>query len=472
MEREQFAVAGPFKDISGLSPLPDQQLPDQRAERLISCLDQSAFTARHMRLYLVIMLAHLTDGLDLLMLGVVLPGIIVTFHLSPSQAGFLASGTFIGMTIGAMLITYVADLIGRKKAILICISLYGTLSVAAGLSQSYEWLLTTRMLQGVGLGAEVPIVLTYILEFVPTRRRGTLSAGAVSLWQFAGLFAALIAIAIIPAFTWRGMFIVAAILSLMIMVFVAFIPESVRFLLKQGRVAEADVVVRRFSSIPPENVVISSQRIPPTASIRDILRGRYLLFTLGAWIMSAAWGMAYFGMSVWLPSILIKMGFTQIHSFAYTAAITGFGATGVLVSGMLMDRFGRRAMTVACFLVGGLSMIAWGFMSTPAGILFFGMLTTFAGTGGVAGCLFTYICEIYPTQFRAAGSGLATVWQRIGGAVAPVVLGALVGERGSVFDSFILLGGILIVGGIAALLMIYETRGRSLEEITDHLAGQ
>jgi putative MFS transporter len=236
-------------------------------------------------------------------------------------------------------------------------------------------------------------------------------------------------------------------------------------------VAEASGVVRRFSNVAPENVGIA-YATPQNASIRDIIRGRYLRVTLGAWIMSAMWGMAYFGMSVWLPSLLIKMGFTQIHSFAYTAAITGFGACGVLVSGTLMDRFGRRAMTVICFLVGGLSMIAWGFMSTPAGILFFGMLTTFAGTGGVAGCLFTYICEIYPTQFRAAGSGLATVWQRIGGAVAPAVLGALVGAQGTVFDSFILLGAVLIVGAIAALFMIHETRGRSLEEITNHLVAK
>jgi putative MFS transporter len=444
---------------------------DDWSERLFSALDQSKFTPRHARLYLVVMLSHLTDGLDLLMLGVVLPGIIQTFQLAPSQAGLLASGTFIGMSIGAMFITYLADHIGRKKAILICIGLYSILSIAAGLAQSYQSLVVLRTLQGVGLGAEVPIVLTYVLEFMPARRRGALSAAAVSLWQFSGLLGAVIAIVVIPAFTWRGMFFIAAILSVVMMAFLAFIPESVRYLVKQGRVAEAERVVRRFSSVVPDDVAITRQHAPvPSASIRNLLRGRYLRFTLGAWIMSAAWGMAYFGVSVWLPSILIKMGFTQIHSFAYTAAITGFGATGVLVSGALMERIGRRATMATCFLIGGMSMIAWGSMTTPLGILFFGMLTTFAGTGGVAGCLFTYICEIYPTQYRASGSGLATVWQRIGGAIAPVVLGALVGSKGAMSDSFLLLGAILIGGAIAALLFTYETRGRSLEEITADLA--
>lgn len=202
-------------DVASIADFED---PDRTAkpgpQHLFASLDQSTFTARHARLCLVVMLSHLADGLDLLMLGVVLPGLIQSFELTPSRAGFLASGTFIGMTIGAMFITYLADRIGRKKAILLCVGLYSILSIAAGMAQDYQSLLATRTLQGIGLGAEVPIVLTYVLEFVPARRRGALSAGAVSLWQFSGLFATVITIVIIPSFTWRGMFFVAAALSL------------------------------------------------------------------------------------------------------------------------------------------------------------------------------------------------------------------------------------------------------------------
>lgn len=443
-----------------------------RSGQLFASLDQSAFTKRHAWLYTLIMVAHLTDGFDLLMLGVVLPGIIATFKLTPPQAGFLASSVFFGMTIGAVSITYLADRIGRKKAILLCVFLYSAFSLLAGFAWDYTSIVTMRFLQGLGLGAEVPIVLTYLLEFVPSRRRGILSAGAISLWQFAGLFAALIAIVIIPAFSWRGMFVLAAISSFVLILILTYIPESVRYLLQKDQVAEAERLVRGFSSVDPNSVRVETDLATlPKTHIWDILRGRYLRYTLGAWIMSVTWAMAYFGMSVWLPSILIRMGFTQIHSFAYTAAITGVGASGVLLSGAFMDWIGRRATTAACFLIGGASMIAWGFSTTTAGILFFGMLTTFTGTGGVAGCLFTYICEIYPTQFRANGSGLATAWQRIGGMVAPSILGLLVGAKVSVFSSFVLLGTILIVGGIAALLLTYETRGKTLEQITQDLAG-
>ena len=116
-------------------------------------------------------------------------------------------------------------------------------------------------------------------------------------------------------------------------------------------------------------------------------------------------------------------------------------------------------------------MIAWGFSSNPNLILVFGMLTAFTGTGGVAGCLFTYICEIYPTQFRATGAGLSIAWQRVGGIVAPVILGLLISPQASAFSSFVLLGCLLLVGGVVAVALTYETRGKTLEQITNDLAA-
>lgn len=444
-----------------------------KQERLFASLDQSAFTNRHAWLYTVITLTHLTDGFDLLMIGVVLPGIVAAFKLTPPEAGFLASSVFMGMTVGAITITYLGDLIGRKKALLICVALYGVLSLLAATSWDYRTILTMRLLQGLGLGAEIPLVLTYLLEFVPVRRRGMLAAATISLWQFAGLFAALAAILIIPAFSWRGMFVLGAIPALVLAVVLAYLPESVRYLLYRKRVVEAEQVVRCFSSIDPDKVEVQAKaaQAPAEVRLRDILRGKYLRYTLGAWIMSVNWAMAFFGIAVWLPSILMRIGFTQIHSFAYTAAITGAGGAGVFLSGVFMDWMGRRATMASCFFVGGMSMIAWGFSTTSTAILFFGMLTAFTGTGGVAGCLFIYICEIYPTQFRATGAGLSTAWQRIGGIIAPSILGLLIGANEAIFSSFVLLGINLIIGGIAAVALTYETRGKALEQISADLAS-
>jgi MFS transporter, putative metabolite:H+ symporter len=442
-----------------------------REARLLASLDQSKFTRKHWWLYAALTLTHLTDGFDLLMIGVVLPGIAATFKLTPTEAGLLGSSAFVGMALGAVTITYLADQFGRKKALLLCVFLYGVLSLVAAVAWDYYSILITRLIQGVGIGAEMPLVLTYLMEFVPVRRRGVSSAATISLWQFAGLFAALAAIVIVPAFTWRGMFVLGAIPVLVMMIVLFLIPESIRYLVHRNRLEEAEQIVKRFSSVDPATVRVEPKPTPARIELGDILRGKYLRCTLGAWIMSVAWSMAFFGMSVWLPSLLMRSGFTLVHSFAYTAAITAAGAAGVFMSGIFMDWLGRRTAMTLGFFLGGLSMIAWGLSTTPALILTFGLLTAFVGTGGVAGCLFTYICEIYPTEFRATGAGFSIAWQRIGGIIAPTALGLLVGTQSSAFGSFVLLGGLLIVGAIVAIALTYETGGKTLEQITVGLAA-
>lgn len=442
-----------------------------REAQLLASLDQSAFTKKHWGLYLAVTLTHLTDGFDLLMIGVVLPGIIAAFKLTPAEAGVLGSSAFIGMAIGAVTITPLADRFGRKKALILCVALYGVLSFLAAQASDYQSILAMRSIQGIGIGAEMPLALTYLMEFVPVRRRGVSSGTTIALWQVAGLFAALAAIIIVPAYTWRGMFLLAAAPAFIMLVVLFFIPESIRYLVHRNRLNEAEQIVKRYSSIDPATVHVEPTAPQRKIWIADILRGKYLRYTLGAWLMSVAWSMTFFGMSVWLPSLLMRSGFTLVHSFAYTAAITGAGAVGVFMSGIFMDWLGRRTATALGFFIGGLSMLAWGLSSTATAILFFGMLTAFAGTGGVAGCLFTYICEIYPTEFRATGAGLSIAWQRIGGIIAPVVLGFLIGNGSSAFGSFILLGCLMLIGSVVAVLLTYETRGKSLEQITTDLAG-
>ncbi len=444
-----------------------------REARLLASLDQSNFTKRHTWLYLCITICNLSDGFALLMMGVVLPGIVATFKLTSPEAGLLASSAFLGIAIGAVTITCLADRFGRKKALLASVLFYGLLSLLASIAWDYKSLLVIRLVQGLGIGAEMPLVLTYLMEFVPVRRRGTLSATLISVWQSSGLVAALVAIVIVPAFTWRGMFVLEGVFVLIISGAMLFIPESMRYLIQRNRLDDAERIVQRFSSIDPAHVVMRAQ--PSTAhakiKIASILRGNYLRYTLGAWIMSVTWSMAFYGMNVWLPSLLLRSGFTLVHSFAYTAAIASAGVAGVFMSGIFMDWLGRRTATALGFFVGGVCMIVWGLSSTLTSILVFGCLTAFAGTGGVAGCLFTYICEIYPTQFRATGAGFCIAWQRIGGIAAPIILGLLIGAQSAAFSSFVLLGSILLIGGVVAIALTCETRGKTLEQITSDLAG-
>jgi putative MFS transporter len=445
---------------------------DPSAERLLASLDQSAFTAKHWTMYFAVAFGHFFDGFDINMMGLVLPGIIASFALSPAQAGALASSVFLGMFVGSVLIGILADKFGRKKALVMAVTAYCALSLAAAFATSYSSLMTLRILEGVGLGAEVPLVFTYLSEFMPTRRRGLLLASSVFFWQASSFFAAFVAIAVIPAYTWRGMFVVGALPAIVLIFFWLRLPESVRFLIGRGDLDKARAIVKDVSTVDPATVQLPvKQSVPQPARVRDILRGNYTRPTLGIWLMQFTGGAVFFGLAIWLPSIFAKMGFSIVKSFAFTGLIAGAGALGNLGGGMLLDKLGRRASISAMFVIGGLLMFVWGSASSPTAILALGALTSFFASGGAGGPLFAYTSEIYPTRFRAAGTGWAAAWQRIGGIVAPPALGSLLGAGVPGYTFFAVMGGVLLVGGIGGYLLGYETRGKSLERITADLAA-
>jgi len=447
-------------------------IADGRVSRLLASMDQSNFSKRHAALYATVIFFHFFDGFDVLMMGTVLPGIRTTFNLTSVQGGVLVSSTFIGMLIGAVMIPMLADQIGRKRALFLAIAWYAVFSLVAATATSYNELFIVRLLEGVGLGAEVPLVFTYVVEFVPTRKRGLLAASSVFFWLTSGGIASATAILVVPSLTWRGMFWLGAVPAIVLIFAWRHVPESIRYLLSRNRIVEAETIVRQFSSIDPDTLdskllarPVSRDESSAKKRFAEIFRNGYLRYTLTLWGVNFGSGMVFFGLSAWLPSIFIQMGYTMVHSFAFSSLIATAGAVGCLCHALLIDIFGRRLTIGLSFLIGGLATFAWGNASSIYAIMGLGALTAFTGAGGVTGCIHTYNVELYPTQTRAMGAGFATAWQRIGGIVAPMILGAFLSAKLPLFSSFAFLGAIMIANSILVLGLLYETKGKSLEQI-------
>ena len=244
-----------------------------------------------------------------------------------------------------------------------------------------------------------------------------------------------------------------------------------RFLLARGQLDAAERIARTLSTVPPETVPPAAlPTSAPAARLTDLLRRGYLHATLSVWIMQFCGGVVFVGLAVWLPTVFVGMGFPLVRSFLFTAAITGAGALGNIGAGLLLDRVGRRPTLAAFFLIGGVLMLAWGRAQSGLAIVALGAVTAFFGAGGAGGPLFTYTSEIYPTRFRGAGTGWAAGWQRIGGIVAPVLLGSLLTLQAGAYAFFVALAVALLVGGIAVLALGTETRNKSLEQINAELS--
>jgi putative MFS transporter len=456
---------------------PESMLSDiervQEASGLTQRLDASRFTWRHARLYGITISGQFFDGFDATMLGVILPGIAATFGLSKLAAGTLASSAFFGMFIGAVISGFIADRIGRRAALMLSISEFSVFSFAAAFAPSYHWLITARALQGIGLGAEVAIMFAYLAEFLPIYRRGVYLASSSLLYQVAGVTSALVALMLVPIFSWRIMFAVGALPLVTVLLMALYLPESVRFLLQNNWAAEARAIVDGLSSVsagamePPRHAAVVAKA--RHVSVWKILEGRLLKITLGIWFMNLTSGFVFFAVLTWLPSILISEGFSFAHSLHYTAAIALAGAFGAVSVGVSMEAIGRRRTIALFFFCGGSFLVLWGRQHSDLGVLVFGLLAAFFSFG-VAGALNSYTGEVYPTAFRARGTGWAGGCLRIGGIIAPPVVGGMLGGGYGAAAVFALLGTICLVSSIIAIFMTYETAGKSLEEIASRVS--
>lgn len=435
-------------------------------------LDRSDLTLRHLGLYTLVVLGQMFDGFGISAIGYALGGIIHTFHLTPAQAGFLASASFYGLVVGAFLIGPLTDRIGRKKGMLLAISIYAVFSLLCAIAPSYSALWWFRAIQGVGLGMEIPVAGTYVAEFMPTRYRGRLLIFSTFFWAGSTVLAGFLAIALVPHYGWRSLFWMGAIPTLLVFAVWAGLPESVRYLVQHRRLDEAHRIVNWLSTVPEaagatlagQPVAEATQPVP----LGRIFVGKYARLTAGIWMIEFIAGIVLYGLSSWLPTIFLRMGFGQAHSFLFAATITGSGALGSLIGGLLVNTVGfRRALTFG-HLLGGVFLMIWAFAHGTTSIILLGAAAALFGVGA-GGVAFAYLSQLYPTALRATGVAWGGLWQRGGGIVAPPIIGILIGLNTPPVVFFFFLGVLWVVNAVISWTMTHEVVGKPLEQIAREL---
>jgi putative MFS transporter len=274
---------------------------------------------------------------------------------------------------------------------------------------------------------------------------------------------------------WHAIFWSGAVLGLFITLLVARLPESPRWLISKGRLAEAGAIVKQIEAsashrmepraepavvAPPPAAVSTSERPRWSEVLSPAYRGR----TLIVWTL---WAAAYFvtnSLNNWMPSLYTTVYHLGLRESLRAASLLNVAQVAVLlVCAFCIDRIGRRNWTAASFIAGGLLAIL-GFVRAYSAFSVMLLATLSYGIIGSANAvIYLYTPEIYPTRMRAIGTGLGTSWLRIASALGPAAVGVMVGATGigSVFWMF---AGVSVVGALAATRMI-ETRDRRLEDI-------
>lgn len=434
-------------------------------------LERIPINKMHYRLLGIHGMGWLFDSMDVGIITFVLAALSVSWNLDTGQLGLIGSAGLFGMFIGAGASGWLADRYGRKAVFQTTLLIFSISTLLNAFAWNLESMLLFRFLAGLGLGGELPVVSALMSEFVPTKARGRFVVLLESFWAGGWLAAALIAYFIIPAYGWQAAFIIGALPAFYVWVIRRKLPESPRWLESQGRLKEAEEVMRKLEDESSRNIGRSLLNVPRAATpkperplgLRELWQGEYFRRTLMLWIAWFCLIFGYYGIFVWLPTLLVKAGFTMVKSFEYVLIITLAQVPGYFSAAWLIERWGRKP-TLACYLF--LSAVAAYFYGQSAdvnSILLFGSVMSFFNLGAW-GAIYAYTPELYPTRGRASGAGFAASFGRIGGIIAPYAVGMLLATIGNA-GVFAMNAVMLAVAGAAVLVLGPETRGLRLEEI-------
>jgi putative MFS transporter len=290
-------------------------------------------------------------------------------------------------------------------------------------------LMALRFLAGLGLGGELPVASTLVTEFSPAKRRGFMVVMLESFWAYGSVLAALVGFLVVPTLGWRVALLMGALPAFYLFVVRRALPESPRYLLAQGRVAEAEAVVRQVErgagvASPPSGAEAVEQAAPvQRVRIGELFAPRYLRRTLVIWTLWATMNFAYYGIFLWLPLQFVRKGFSLNDALLFNLIIAIAQIPGYFTAAYFVERIGRKATFVIYLLLAAAGAYFFGQVALVAqdvtAILLWGSVISFFNLGAW-GVLYTYTPELYPTRLRGTGAGWAAACGRVFAFLAPL----------------------------------------------------
>jgi len=483
------------------SPHAAASAPD-RAAHLAARLERAPFTRCHLRARILMGSATFLDAFDALALAFILPILSGLWALSPVEIGSLIAAGYVGQFVGALMFSRLAESFGRVISVAAATLMMSVMSLGCAAATALPMLLICRLVQGIGVGGEMPVAATYVSELSRANGRGRFFLLYEMIFPVGMMATGQIATWLVPAFGWRTLFLIGGIPGLVLAVRLTRLPESPRWLISRGRFDEAEAVIAQIeasarrhgrsdpagragdaahpASAPeaaaathparPGPAPAGLQSAPQPASnersrwaelLSPFYRGRSLI----VWTL---WASAFFvanGLNNWMPTLYHTLYGLPLRDALRAASMTNVAQVVVLLfCAFLIDRIGRRHWTVACFAIGAPLLAALALGGAGSLVLVMVLATLAYGIiGSVATVLYLYTPEIYPTRMRSIGTGLATSWLRLASAASPALVGLIVTRHG-IGAVFLMFAAVAVIGAGAATRMV-ETRNRALEHI-------
>ncbi|HVE23274.1 MAG TPA: MFS transporter [Acidocella sp.] len=433
-------------------------------------LDRLPMGSFHRRVLQLVGLGMFFDGFDNSMGAGVLAALVKNHWSTIAMNAHFISATFVGLSIGAVLSGFLGDRFGRRFAYQFNLLIFGVSCVLSSLATSMDQLIILRGIMGIGIGAEYVVGYSTVSEFMPPKRRGRALA-IVGLLSMSGGFAVyLVSTQIIPHFGWRPMYIIGGAGALWVWYMRRKLPESPRWLEKMGRTEEAERVLAEIereasqggavlAPVPPA-LPQPARWVPvgvlfaPAARRRTMLA---LLVNLGCMVGS-------YSFISWIPSFFVQQGFTVKDALTFSTIMTFGNIVGPTIGIFIADRLGRRRGLIYAAVWCAVAGLAYALQTNIYAVVACGFLLitgiTLAMALGVGG----YTPELFPTEYRFRGNGVAQMVGRIGVILSPYLVVKLFHAYGT-GAVMIFIAALYVTMALCLTLFGIETNQRSLEAV-------
>lgn len=385
-------------------------------------------------------ISWLFDAMDVGIISFIVAALTVAWSLTPEQVGWLTSINSIGMAFGAALAGILADRYGRKTVLLSTIIIFSVATGLSALATSFVVLCVLRFIAGFGLGGELPVASTLVAESMPAAERGRAVVLLESFWAGGWLLAALIAYFVIPYYGWQAAFIIGAVPAVYAIYLRSALDDSPRHL-----------------------AIRNKQKLSFGESFTSIWKREHRRSTVVLWVLWFTVVFSYYGMFLWLPTVMVLKGFSLIKSFEYVLIMTLAQLPGYFTAAYFIERYGRKFVLVLYLSLTAGSALWFGNADSVPSLLAAGILLSFFNLGAWGG-LYAYTPELYPTSVRSTGAGMAASCGRIGGVIAPLLVGYMVKSGIGISWIFTMFFAVIFIGVLAVAFFGRETRNIELAD--------
>jgi AAHS family benzoate transporter-like MFS transporter len=425
--------------------------------------DEATFNGFHGKVLLWCALIIIFDGYDLAVAGIALPSIMKEMGVTAQNAGFMVSSALFGMMFGAIFLGTIADKIGRRKAIAICIFLFSVFTAAAGFTDNPYTFSAMRFLAGLGIGGVMPNLVAQMTEYSPKKIRATMVTLMFSGYAVGGMLAALLGKGLIETYGWASVFLAAGLPVLLIPFILKSMPESMPFLIKENRLGDLKKIVSQMSpGYQPQaddRFALPSADKAEGAPVGKLFQDGRGFSSVMFWITFFMCLFMVYALSSWLTKLMASAGYSLGSALTFVLVLNFGAMIGAVGGGWLADRFHIKYVLVGMYALAAVSITLLGY-KVPTEVLFLLVGLAGASTIGTQIVTYAYAGQFYPMAIRSTGIGWASGVGRSGAILAPIVIGTLVGMALPLQQNFMAIAIPAVIAMIAAS-MINHSRSAS-----------